>query len=253
MLKNINYSKILFFDIETVPQTFDYNEWDEKGQGLWDRKTRFIQQREDLNAEEVYEKAGIYAEFGKVVCISLGFVLQKEGETQIRIKSIANEDEIVLLQEFLDLLNSYYNSPDFLFCAHNGKEFDIPFLCRRILINNLKIPYMLNVSGKKPWEIKHLDTMELWKFGDYKNYTSLDLLTYIFKIPTPKDDMDGSQVAKVFYQDKDLDRIIHYCEKDVVATIQLFRKYQGDSLIEEEFIQIAWLFSIISYYYKSVL
>ena len=239
MLKNINYSKILFFDIETVPQTFDYKELDERGQRLWDRKTRFIQERENLNAEEVYEKAGIYAEFGKVVCISLGFVLQKEGETQIRIKSIANEDEIVLLQEFLDLLNSYYNSPDFLFCAHNGKEFDIPFLCRRILINNLKIPYMLNVSGKKPWEIKHLDTMELWKFGDFKNYTSLDLLTYVFKIPTPKDDMDGSQVAKVFYQDKDLDRIIQYCEKDVVATIQLFRKYQGDPLIDEEFIQIA--------------
>ena len=239
MLKNVNYSKILFFDIETVPQIFDYNELDERGQRLWDRKTRFIQERENLNAEEVYEKAGIYAEFGKVVCISLGFVLQKEGETQIRIKSIANEDEIALLQEFLDLLNSYYNSPDFLFCAHNGKEFDIPFLCRRILINNLKIPYMLNVSGKKPWEIKHLDTMELWKFGDFKNYTSLDLLTYIFKIPTPKDDMDGGQVAKVFYQDKDLDRIIHYCEKDVIATIQLFRKYQGDSLIEQEFIQIA--------------
>jgi uncharacterized protein YprB with RNaseH-like and TPR domain len=239
MLKNVNYSKILFFDIETVPQTFDYNELDERGQGLWERKTRFIQERENLNAEEVYEKAGIYAEFGKVVCISLGFVLQKEGETQIRIKSIANEDEIVLLQDFLDLLNSYYNSPDFLFCAHNGKEFDIPFLCRRILINNLKIPYMLNVSGKKPWEIKHLDTMELWKFGDFKNYTSLDLLTYIFKIPTPKDDMDGSQVAKVFYQDKDLERIIQYCEKDVVATIQLFRKYQGEPLIDEEFIQIA--------------
>jgi uncharacterized protein YprB with RNaseH-like and TPR domain len=239
MLKNINYSKILFFDIETVPQTFDYSALDERGQGLWDRKTRFIQERENLNAEEVYEKAGIYAEFGKVVCISLGFVLQKEGETQIRIKSIANEDEIILLKDFLDLLNSYYNSPDFLFCAHNGKEFDIPFLCRRILINNLKIPYMLNVSGKKPWEIKHLDTMELWKFGDFKNYTSLDLLTYVFKIPTPKDDMDGSQVAKVFYQDKDLDRIIQYCEKDVVATIQLFRKYQGDPLIDEEFIQIA--------------
>ena len=239
MLKNVNYSKILFFDIETVPQTFDYNELDERGQGLWDKKTRFIQERENLTPEEVYDKAGIYAEFGRVVCISLGFVLQKEGETQIRIKSIANEDEIALLQEFLDLLNSYYDSPDFLFCAHNGKEFDIPFLCRRILINNLKIPYMLNVSGKKPWEIKHLDTMELWKFGDFKNYTSLDLLTYIFKIPTPKDDMDGSQVAKVFYQDKDLDRIIHYCEKDVVATIQLFRKYQGDSLIDKEFIQIA--------------
>ena len=187
----------------------------------------------------MYEKAGIYAEFGKVVCISLGFILQKDGETQIRLKSIANEDEQALLQEFIDLLNSYYTAPDFLFCAHNGKEFDIPFLCRRILINGKKIPNILNVSGKKPWEIKHLDTMELWKFGDFKNYTSLDLLSYVFNIPTPKDDMDGSQVAKVFYEDKDLDRIIHYCEKDVVATIQLFRKYQGESIINEEFIHIA--------------
>lgn len=239
MLKNLNYSKILFFDIETVPIKYDFKDLDERGQQLWSKKTRFIQERENLNAEEVYEKAGIYAEFGKVVCISLGFILQKDGETQIRLKSIANEEEQVLLQEFIDLLNSYYTAPDFLFCAHNGKEFDIPFLCRRILINGKKIPNILNVSGKKPWEIKHLDTMELWKFGDFKNYTSLDLLSYVFNIPTPKNDMDGSQVAKVFYEDKDLDRIIHYCEKDVVATIQLFRKYQGESIINEEFIHIA--------------
>ena len=239
MLKNLNYSKILFFDIETVPIKYDFKDLDERGQQLWSKKTRFIQERENLNAEEVYEKAGIYAEFGKVVCISLGFILQKDGETQIRLKCIANEEEQVLLQEFIDLLNSYYTAPDFLFCAHNGKEFDIPFLCRRILINGKKIPNILNVSGKKPWEIKHLDTMELWKFGDFKNYTSLDLLSYVFNIPTPKNDMDGSQVAKVFYEDKDLDRIIHYCEKDVVATIQLFRKYQGESIINEEFIHIA--------------
>ena len=239
MLKNINYSKILFFDIVTVPLKYDFKNLDERGQDLWSKKTRFIQERESLNAEEVYDRAGIYAEFGKVVCISMGFVLQKEGETQIRLKSIANEDESTLLNEFIDLLNSYYNTPDFMFCAHNGKEFDIPFLCRRILIHGKKMPKMLNVSGKKPWEIKHLDTMELWKFGDFKNYTSLDLLTYVFKIPTPKDDMDGSQVAKVFYEDKNLDRIIHYCEKDVVATIQLFRKYQSEPLIEDEFIQIA--------------
>ena len=239
MLKNLNYSKILFFDIETVPIKYDFKDLDERGQQLWSKKTRFIQERENLNAEEVYEKAGIYAEFGKVVCISLGFILQKDGETQIRLKSIANEEEQVLLQEFIDLLNSYYTAPDFLFCAHNGKEFDIPFLCRRILINGKKIPNILNVSGKKPWEIKHLDTMELWKFGDFKNYTSLDLLSYVFNIPTPKDDMDGSQVAKVFYEDKDLDRIIHYCEKDVVATIQLLRIYQGESIINEEFIHIA--------------
>ena len=239
MLKNINYSKILFFDIETVPLEYNFKDLDERGQALWDRKTRLIQERENLNAEEAYDKAGIYAEFGKVVCISMGFILQKDGETQIRLKSIANKDESILLQEFIDLLNSYYNSPDFMFCAHNCKEFDIPFLCRRILINEKKIPNILNVSGKKPWEIKHLDTMELWKFGDFKNYTSLDLLSYVFNIPTPKDDMDGSQVAKVFYEDKDLDRIIHYCEKDVVATIQLFRKYQGESIINEEFIHIA--------------
>ncbi|MDA9809252.1 3'-5' exonuclease [Flavobacteriales bacterium] len=239
MLKNINYSKILFFDIETVPLEYDFKNLDERGQDLWSKKTRFIQERESLNAEEVYDRAGIYAEFGKVVCISMGFVLQKEGETQIRLKSIANEDESTLLNEFIDLLNSYYNTPDFMFCAHNGKEFDIPFLCRRILIHGKKMPKMLNVSGKKPWEIKHLDTMELWKFGDFKNYTSLDLLTYVFKIPTPKDDMDGSQVSKVFYEDKNLDRIIHYCEKDVVATIQLFRKYQSEPFIDDEFIQIA--------------
>ena len=239
MLKNINYSNILFFDIETVPLEYDFKNLDERGQDLWSKKTRFIQERESLNAEEVYDRAGIYAEFGKVVCISMGFVLQKEGETQIRLKSIANEDESTLLNEFIDLLNSYYNTPDFMFCAHNGKEFDIPFLCRRILIHGKKMPKMLNVSGKKPWEIKHLDTMELWKFGDFKNYTSLDLLTYVFKIPTPKDDMDGSQVAKVFYEDKNLDRIIHYCEKDVVATIQLFRKYQSEPFIDDEFIQIA--------------
>ena len=239
MLQNINYNKILFFDIETVPLTYEFKDLEERAQGLWDRKTRFLQERDDLSPDELYEKAGIYAEFGKVVCISMGFVLQKEGETQIRVKSIANKNEKILLQEYIDLLNSYYNSPDFLFCAHNGKEFDIPFLCRRILINGLKLPFILNVAGKKPWEIKHLDTMELWKFGDFKNYTSLDLLTYIFNIPTPKDDMDGSQVAKVFYEEKNLDRIIHYCEKDVIATIQLFRKYQGDSIIDEEFIQIA--------------
>jgi hypothetical protein len=149
MLQNINYNKILFFDIETVPLTYEFKDLEERAQDLWDRKTRFLQERDNLSPDELYEKAGIYAEFGKVVCISMGFVLQKGGETQIRVKSIANENEKILLQEYIDLLNSYYNSPDFLFCAHNGKEFDIPFLCRRILINGLKLPFMLNVAGKK--------------------------------------------------------------------------------------------------------
>ena len=239
MLKNIDYSKILFFDIETVPLSYHFEDMDDRGKELWDKKSKFLQERDGLTPEEAYEKAGIYAEFSKVVCISMGFITQKEGEEQVRIKSIFSKDEKELLQEFKDLLDSYYSSPEFMLCAHNGKEFDIPFLCRRILINEMKLPFLLNIAGKKPWEIKHIDTMELWKFGDFKNYTSLNLLTYVFNIPTPKDDMDGSMVAKVFYEEDNLERIVTYCEKDVVATIQLFRKYEGKPLIDEEFIQLA--------------
>ena len=237
MLKNLDYSKVLFLDIETVPLAYSFNELDERSKFLWDKKTKYIQEKEEENAEGVYPKAGIYAEFGKVICISVGFVLQKDGEKQIRIKSFSSDSETKLLHEFADLLNSHYNSDQFLLCAHNGKEFDIPFLARRFLINGLKLPHLLDVAGKKPWEIKQIDTMELWKFGDFKHYTSLDLLTHIFNIPTPKDDIDGSQVAKVYYEDKDLERIIKYCEKDVVATIQLLRKYKGEPLIDEEFIK----------------
>tara|TARA_B100000927_G_scaffold290131_1_gene288217 strand:- start:141 stop:860 length:720 start_codon:yes stop_codon:yes gene_type:complete len=238
MLKNIDYSKILFFDIETVPNVYNYNELDKQGQDLWDKKTKFLQKRDEMSADEIYNMAGIYAEFGKVICISLGLVVQKNGENQIRLKSIAGKDEKKLLKDFIDILNSYYNTNEFIFCAHNGKEFDIPFLSRRILINELKLPNILNIAGKKPWEIRHLDTMELWKFGDYKHYTSLELLSYVFKIPTPKNDIDGSQVAFVYYEEDNLERIIKYCEKDVIATIQLFRKYQGHSLIENDFIQV---------------
>ena len=239
MLNNVDFSKVLFLDIETVPEFYKFEELSERGKKLWTKKTRFLQEREDKTPDEIYEKAGIYSEFAKVACISVGMLIQKDGETQIRLKSFAGEDEKKVLQGFNDLLNAHYNHDSYSLCAHNGKEFDFPFLGRRMLINSLKLPKLLNIAGKKPWEIKHLDTMELWKFGDFKNYTSLDLLTYIFNIPTPKYDMDGSQVAKVFYEEKNLDRIIHYCEKDVIATIQLFRKYQGDSIIDEEFIQIA--------------
>jgi len=238
MFEKLDYSKILFFDIETVPLEQNYDDLNEKTQNLWDKKTRFLQEREGVNAERIYDKAGIYAEFGKVICISVGFVLHKGGEEQIRLKSFFAKEEKTLLQEFIDLLNGYYNSSQYYFCAHNGKEFDIPFLSRRILINGLKLPHLLNNAGKKPWDIKHIDTMDLWKFGDFKHYTSLELLTHIFNIPTPKDDIDGSQVAKVYYEDKDIDRIVNYCEKDVVATIQLFRRYQGEPLINEDMIHV---------------
>ena len=236
MLNKIDVSKILFLDIETVPISYKFSELEEKTQLLWDKKTKYLQERDSLSAEALYEKAGIYAEFGKIICISVGFLVQVKGETQIRLKSFANKNEKLLLQEFLDLLNSYYNHESFILCAHNGKEFDYPYISRRLLIKGLKLPKLLNNAGKKPWEINNIDTLDLWKFGDYKHYTSLELLAHIFNIPTPKDDIDGSQVAEIFYEDDDLDRIIKYCEKDVVAMMQLFRKYRGEELIDSSFV-----------------
>ena len=236
MLNNIDISKILFLDIETVPQVYRFQELNDTSKSLWSKKTKYLQEKDQLSAEEVYEKAGIYAEFGKIICISVGFLIQAKGEMQIRLKSFSSMNEKKLLQGFIDLLNTHYNHNSYILCAHNGKEFDFPYISRRLLVNEMKLPILLNNAGKKPWEINNIDTLELWKFGDYKHYTSLELLTNIFKIPTPKDDIDGSQVAKIFYEDKDIDRIINYCEKDVIATIQLFQKYRGQDLIDPAFI-----------------
>ncbi|MBG15551.1 MAG: 3'-5' exonuclease [Crocinitomicaceae bacterium] len=236
MLNNIDTSKLLFLDIETVPLTYRFSELNDTSKSLWDKKTKFLQEREGTSADKIYEKAGIYAEFGKIICISVGFMVQVKGEHQIRLKSFSSSDEKEVLQGFIDLLNSHYNHNSYMLCAHNGKEFDFPYISRRLLINQMKLPKLLDNAGKKPWEINNIDTLELWKFGDYKHYTSLELLTNIFNIPTPKDDIDGSQVAKIFYEDNDLDRIINYCEKDVVATIQLFQKYRGEELIDPAFI-----------------
>jgi DNA polymerase elongation subunit (family B) len=140
----------------------------------------------------------------------------------------------VLLEDFAELLNHHYNRPNHLLCGHNAKEFDFPYIARRMLINRIKLPSILDMAGKKPWEIRHLDTMELWKFGDFKNYTSLDLLTAIFNIPTPKDDIDGSEVWSVYWKDKDLERIKTYCEKDTIAVVQIFLSYMGSDLIPEK-------------------
>lgn len=186
--------------------------------------------KEDQTPEELYERAGIYAEFGKIICISAGFILNE----QARIKSFFGDDEYDLLSRFGQLLADKFDPEHHYLCAHNGKEFDFPYLCRRMLIHGLPLPPILNIRGNKPWEIKHLDTMELWKFGDFKSYTSLELLTAIFDIPTPKDDINGSEVQRVYWEDKDLARIVHYCQKDVIAIIQLYRRYLGLELIPEE-------------------
>lgn len=232
-INSIKLNKVLFLDIETVPQTYQFDDVDEKTKELFESKTRFMQ-KDDKSYTDIYnERAGIYAEFGKIVCISVGFVVESSTGKQMRMKSFYHEDEETLLKQFKALLEEHYNSPYHILCGHNAKEFDFPYICRRMLIHGITLPEALNIAGKKPWEINHLDTMELWKFGDFKAYTSLALLCHVFKIPTPKDDISGADVARVFYEEKDLERIKVYCEKDVVALIQLFLKMRGEALVEE--------------------
>lgn len=233
MLQKINLEKILFLDIETVAQQPNFSDLNADFQKHWEQKSRFISSEEET-AEECYERAGIYAEFGKIVCISVGFIRIENGQKKLRLKSFYNDDEVVLLTDFFELLNQHYNTRDSLLCAHNGKEFDFPYIARRALINGITIPAILDLAGKKPWEVPHLDTLQLWKFGDYKNYTSLSLLTTVFNIPTPKDDIDGSMVNKVYWKENDLERIAVYCQKDVVALTQLFLRFRNESLIIDD-------------------
>lgn len=235
MLESLDLQQVLVLDIETAPQYATYEEMPGLLKELWDQKTR-QKRTEGQTAAEYYPHAGIWAEFGKIICISVGIFNRHEGKPGLRIKSFFADDEHRLLREFNDLLNK--QPPGLTLCAHNGKEFDFPYLCRRMLINGLDIPCQLHLSGKKPWEINHLDTMDLWKFGDYKNYTSLDLLAAIFDIPTPKDDINGSDVHWVYWKEKDLDRIKTYCQKDVLTTAQLLLRFKRLPLIPEDLITI---------------
>ncbi|MBL4752082.1 MAG: 3'-5' exonuclease [Flavobacteriales bacterium] len=235
MLNNLNLNKVLFLDIETVPAYSDYNQVPEDCKPFWGRKASFLSKNEEDTAESLYGRAGIYAEFGKIICISVGFmVLNEGGDRHFRIKSFYGDDEEELLQNFILLLTKHYDDGQHLLCAHNGKEFDFPYLARRILINGLRLPAMLDIAGKKPWEVAHLDTMVLWKFGDFKNYTSLALLANIFNIPTPKDDIDGSDVARVYWEDENLERIVEYCQKDVLTIAQLVLRFMGEPLLESD-------------------
>ncbi len=238
MLRYIDLEKVLFLDIETVPGHRSFDELDEEWQHLWEEKSRFFRERDGIELADSYERAGIYSEFGKIVCISVGYLRQTKGERRFRLTSFYGHDEAAFLQSFANLLHNHFNTKSHFLCGHNAKEFDLPFIARRMLVHGITLPDLLDTAGKKPWEVSHLDTMELWKFGDYKHYTSLKLLTKLFGIPTPKDDIDGSQVGSVYYDDGDLDRIELYCRKDVVATAQLILKYRREDLITEEMIQV---------------
>lgn len=233
MLAQINLLDVLVLDIETVPACASFNELPENMQRLWDLKTVY-QRKNDETAEAFYPRAGIWAEFGKIVCISVGMFASKQS---FRVKSYYGDDEKEILSSFLNLLAS--QPKQLSLCAHNGREFDFPYICRRLLINGLPIPAQMELSGKKPWEINHLDTLELWKFGDYKNYTSLNLLAAVFNIPTPKDDIDGSMVGDIYWKNKDIKRIKTYCQKDVVTTARLLQKFKSLPTLTDEQITYA--------------
>jgi uncharacterized protein YprB with RNaseH-like and TPR domain len=229
MITKISLENILFLDIETVPLEADFHNLDDEMKQLWEHKTQY-QRRDEYTAEDFYDRAGIWAEFGKIVCISAGYFLIKNDIRNFRVTSFFGEEKQLLL-DFSNLLNTHFNRPQHVMCGHNSKEFDLPFIARRMIINGVPIPEKLNLFGKKPWEVPHLDTLELWKFGDYKHFTSLKLLTKVLGIPSPKGDIDGSQVGYVYYIEKDIDRIIVYCEKDVIAVAQVFLRLRREELL----------------------
>lgn len=225
-------------DLETVSQVAAFSELDEDWQELWTKKAGALNNPE-VNASLVYDRAAIYAEFGKIVCIGLGIFHMADGQTHLKVKAISGHDEKAILQEFAELLNTHFSQDRHKLVAHNGKEFDFPYLCRRMLIHGIPLPGILDIAGKKPWEVQHLDTMELWKFGDYKNYTSLNVLAKCFGIPSPKDDIDGSMVGHTYWQQNDLERIARYCKKDIVTTARVLMKYKYMEPVPDERIKIS--------------
>jgi DNA polymerase elongation subunit (family B) len=233
MENKIKLSNILFLDIETVPELATFEELHPVKQELFAQKTKY-QRKEDFSPEEFYDRAGIWAEFGKIVCISVGFFDDHSSDLTFRLKSFYGNDEAKILIDFKSLLEKYYSQKQHVLCGHNGKEFDFPYIARRMIINKIELPEKLNLFGKKPWEVAHLDTLEMWKFGDFKHYTSLNLLTNILGIASPKEDIDGSQVAQVYYEENDLDRIAKYCENDTLAVAQVYLRLMHLDILKEE-------------------
>ena len=226
-------NNVLFLDIETVPQKENWSEVPETIQELFSKKTAY-QRKEEVSAEDFYERAGIWAEFGKIICISVAYFTNNKQERNLRVTSFSGDNEEQILLDFKKLLDTHFNKSYHVLCAHNGKEFDFPYIARRMIVHHIELPSKLNLFGKKPWEVPHLDTMELWKFGDFKHYSSLQLLTTILGIPSPKDDIDGSEVASVYYKEKNLDRIVRYCEKDTISVAQVLMRFNNEKLIDKD-------------------
>jgi 3'-5' exonuclease len=229
---------ILFIDIETVPLLPDFSQLSDGMQAEWTKKSRFLKNVTEGVADPASlfsERAGIFSEFAKVVCIGFGSLYAQDSTWKMRLKSLVNDDERQLLTDFCEVITKFTKHyKDLRFCGHNIKEFDIPFLCRRMVINKMGLPQCMQVAGKKPWEVTHLDTMDMWRFGDHKNFTPLSLLAEVLGIPSPKNDIDGSMVASVYWKEKDLKRIGDYCTGDVLTSAQVFLKLSGIHDIEPE-------------------
>lgn len=241
MLNHIHLDQLICLDIETVPCVSEFRLMPDEFRALYLKKSERLKQEGETPEEQFFNHAGIYAEFGKVICISLG-MFRKDKETgtwHFRLKSISGDDEKSLLLELAELLNHYQHPENLLFCGHNIKEFDVPYLCRRMLIQGIPLPALLDISGKKPYEVFMIDTMQLWRFGDYKNFTSLRLLAALFGIASPKDDIDGKDVGRVYWKEKDLQRIVNYCQKDVVTVAQLLLRFKGLPMLNPEQIHLA--------------
>ena len=230
---SVKLNDILFLDIETVPEKEQWNELSKETQELFEKKTHY-QRKEEHTAEEFYERAGIWAEFGKIIFISVGYFVSVQNKKKLRLTSFFGDDEHQILTDFKVLLETHFTKKSHVLCAHNGKEFDFPFIARRMIVHQIELPNKLNLFGKKPWEVPHLDTLEMWKFGDYKHFTSLKLLTAILGIPSPKDDIDGSEVANVYYKEKNIQRIVTYCEKDIIAVAQILLRFNNQELLKEK-------------------
>ena len=232
MIHKLNLENLLFLDIETVPETENYSDLSDDKQKLWELKSKY-QRKEDYSPEAFYDRAGIWAEFGKIICISVGYFTEVNSVRRLRITSFYG-DEHSLLLEFKALIETHFSKPKHLLCAHNGKEFDFPYIARRMVIHMIELPLKLNLFGKKPLEVPHLDTLELWKFGDFKHYTSLKLLTSVLGIPSPKDDIDGSEIFRVYYEEKNIERIVTYCQKDTIAVAQIILRLRGETVLEAD-------------------
>lgn len=230
MYTRAQLENILVLDIETASMTARFSDLDERFQELWQKKAALVARKEEmeLSPEMLYhERAAIFAEFGRVVCITCGYLrFQEDGQPTLKLKSFSGPDEKTILSQCAELLDKFMADPKRNICAHNGKEFDFPYMGRRYLIHQLPLPKIIaEIQSAKPWDVRVIDTMNLWKFGDFKSFTSLDLLCAILDIPSPKDDMDGSMVGKVFWEDHDHDRIARYCEQDVIATAQVLLRF----------------------------